>query len=156
MHFKWNKHSTNKQYTAKFSESDLHRTKHVPYYRIFHIFRQSLYWAKVLWVIFFNCFYIWAAQLIHLDITLICRFSVIKDLFYALWSVHSWRSWWSGSQEVRRYHKLTCSWRPLAACPSNLPVSLMKLISGKKQNFWSWRLLSSARLLGLLNYRTPD
>jgi hypothetical protein len=34
-------------------------------------------------------------------------------------------------------------------------VSLMKLFSGKKQNFWSWGLLSSARLLGLINYRTP-
>jgi len=29
-------------------------------------------------------------------------------------------------------------------------------ISGKKQNLWSWGLLSSAKLLGILNYRIPD
>lgn len=49
----------------------------------------------------------WAVCIIigvfHLDIYFICWLRVIRVLFCVFWSLHSWQSWWSRKQEVRKY-----------------------------------------------------
>ena len=57
---------------------------------------------------FFVTATIWPAQL-HLDISFICWFTVIRVLFFVFWSLHSWRSWCSRRQWVRRYHNGQCT-----------------------------------------------
>jgi hypothetical protein len=113
-------------------------------YQIFWIIRWYLHWPEFLQVIFCYCSYNWALQLIravfHLDIWLSCWFRVIRVLFCAFWSLHSWRSWWTRDkgQEILQQLLYRQYWRPFWTCPWDLPVSMMKLFSGKKQNFRSW------------------
>lgn len=89
--------------------------------------------------------------LIHLDCTTkqrsipfgyhisICWFRALISVFSSL---HNRISWWSRRQWVRRYH-VWCTdilgghFEHAPPLP-DLPVSLMKLLSGKKQNFQSW------------------
>jgi len=41
-------------------------------------------------------------------------------------------------QEVPQELMYRYSWQPFGTCPSEMSVSLMKLVFGKQQNFWSW------------------
>jgi len=87
--------------------------------------------TQVLTGTFGFCSYIWCVQLIrgvfHLDISFICWFKVIRVLFYVLWSLHSWRSWWNRKIWVSRYHNCwhTDTWRLFWTYPKDMPVSLM-------------------------------
>jgi len=57
-----------------------------------------------------------------------------------LWSLRRWRNW-SKRQRIRTCTTInvqTFLGRPFWTGPWDLPVSLMKLFSSKKQNFWSW------------------
>ena len=40
----------------------------------------------------------------HLDSSLICWLMVIRILLRVFWRLHSWNTWWSGKQQVRRYN----------------------------------------------------
>ena len=128
--------------TAIFHYSDSHETRQVPNYCSFWIIRWYLYWHEFLQVIFCYCSYTWDVQLIRgvfdLDIVFICWFRIIRVLF-VVWSLYSWRSWWSKRQGVRRFQRHS-GLRPFLVCPWDLPVSLMGLFffSGKKQKSWSW------------------
>jgi len=63
--------------------------------------------------IFCYCSYTWAVQFIrrmlHLNISFICWFRVIRVLFCVFWSLHSSRRWWRRIQGVRIYHNGWCT-----------------------------------------------
>jgi hypothetical protein len=123
----------------------------VPDYQIFQIIRRYPYWAKFFFLL-----------LLYLGCTTNSfryRFNLLDQChqgpLLCFLSVHNWRSWWSRSQGSGYTIADTCLKASLNMSLKPA-VSLIKLFSGKKQNFWSWGPHSSARLLGLLNYRTPD
>ena len=110
------------------------------------------YWPKFLHVTFCYCSCTWAVQLIrevfHLATSFSCWFMVIRILFCIIWSLHSWRSWWSSRQGS--WGAITVdAWTFISWC---LPGSLMKLSSGKKQNLLSWNY--SLQVLDYQDFRT--
>jgi len=59
---------------------------------------------------------------LHLDISFICWFTVIRVLFCVFWSLHSWRSWCSRRQWVRRYHNGWCTLQTILEVFLNISV----------------------------------
>ena len=112
-------------------------------YWIFLIIRWHQNWPKFLQVIFCYCSYTFAAQLLrgafHLDISFICWFGVIRVLFCVLWSLHSWRSQWSGTryQEIPQqlYKHL---WGAFLNMSLRYACFIDGTFCGNKQNFWPW------------------
>lgn len=84
----------------------------MPNCQIFRIIRRYLYWLNFLQVNFCYCSYPWIVQLtrvvLHLDISFIYWFIVIRVLFCIFWSLCSWTIQWSRRQGTRKYHN---SWR---------------------------------------------
>ena len=109
--------------------------------QIFEIIRWYLYWPKFLLAIFCYCCDTLTAQLFrgvfHLDISFICWLRVIRLLCESSYLKKLVEQETSG-QEVPQELMYTYSWRPFRTCPCGMSVSLMKLVSGKQQNFWSW------------------
>jgi hypothetical protein len=95
--------------------------------------------TRFLQVIFCYCSYSWALLIItevfHLYIA-ICLFRDIWVLYYVFWSLHSWRSWWNirwglGTAMMVDVQTLReAAW----TYPWDLPDSLVKFFSGKRQN----------------------
>ena len=139
----------------------------LPNYRIFHIWRQYLYWPKSWQVIFLLLFlYLGCTTnlksnpfgyLLHLlvqghgDPCVISRVCITEEVDGLV----------SRSQEVPQRLRYRPSWRPFRTCPWHVPVPLMKLFSGKKQTFQSLdyspqsQIISSAELsdIGLRELR---
>lgn len=82
-------------------------------------------------------------EVFHLDIAVICRFRVIRVIFYVFWSLNSWC--------------LQDFWKPFWTCPKIcLPVSLKKVSSAKNQNLQFGTTLLKGWLLGFPNYKMSD
>jgi len=64
--------------------------------------------------------------------------------FAVFWSLHSWRSWCSRRQWVRRYHNGQCTLQTILEVFLNIYVRVAcfsdNFFSGKKQNFRSWTI----------------
>ena len=78
--------------------------------RLSDIIIHNLKWPQFLQIIFCYCSYTLDVQLLrvfHLGISFICWFRAIRVFFCILWSLHSWKYWWSRRQGVSLY---PCGW----------------------------------------------
>jgi hypothetical protein len=119
----------------------LHRTRKALNYWIFWFIRWKLYWLKLLKAI--SC-YGSHTGLYNKSVEYSTWISPSFAGSEVIW-VHicfflelcSSRSWWR-TQGVRRYNSwCTYFWKPFWICPWDMPVSLIRLSSGKQQNFQS-------------------
>ena len=126
---------------------------------IFRYSRLSDSKYKFLHIMFCYCSYSWAVQLIRvfqldvsficwfrnimvfqMDVSFICWFRNIMVLFCIFLFLHSWRSWWSRKQGVRRFQKVVVH----TLLKTFLNMSLRsacftdEACFWQKQNFWSW------------------
>ena len=93
--------------------------------------------------------YITKQRSMHVVISFICWFRVIRVLFCVFWSLHSWRRWsrkW-GSGDIAMVDIQTFQ-RAIFEC---IPVSLLTLFSGKEHNSQSWDY--SPQALDYRNFR---
>ena len=136
----------------------MHENAQVLNYQIFWIIKHYLHWPKFLEVIICYGPHTWALQhirgVIQLDISFICLFRVIIWPFSYRF-LHSEAV--NGAGEETKMLTYTHSWRPLWTCPWDMPVSMTKHFSGKKEKLLNLGLLPSiARLSGFAYYWMLD
>lgn len=81
------------------------------------VLNDSVFWLVRLYqslhIIFCYFSNTWAVELIrgvfHLGVSFTCWFRVLRILFFVVWSLPSWRSWWARRQEMRRCHNSWCA-----------------------------------------------
>jgi hypothetical protein len=106
----------------------------MPNYQFSELSDSNYTGQKFLQVFFCYCSYMWAVKVIrgefNLDFFWIHLFRDFRVLFCGIWSLHSWRTWWSTRQVVRKHHNIQCS--------ETTMVDVETLTEALVKHLWTW------------------